>query len=326
MKCNFHLSFLFISIFLFASCQDYEDAKPPSSSREGEVLVLMPDKLWESAAGDSLKNFLLQPVEGLGQYEALFRVAQIEKKEFSNTLKIYRNVIVIHLNDNSHTDNALTVQFDKWAKPQITLNLYAYDETELITNIVRYGNSITAYLNKEELKRKTSSYKNLADKKIQSNLNDKFNLNVAIPRGYKWSLDDDNFVWIRNETMRTSQSIWIHKQKFEAEDLTPKKIIENRNVVVKKYIPGDAEGSYMKTAGSEFLTFDRVKLNDIEVVRTKGLWDLEGDFMGGPFINYSFVLNENLITIEGFVYAPGKPKHSLIKQLNAIINSLEIIP
>ena len=82
----------------------------------------------------------------------------------------------------------------------------------------------------------------------------------------------------------------------------------------------------MKTAGSEFLTFDRVKLNDIEVVRTKGLWDLEGDFMGGPFINYSFVLNENLITIEGFVYAPGKPKHSLIKQLNAIINSLEIIP
>ena len=185
MKYRFHLSFLFIPIFLLISCQEFENAKPPSSSREGEVLVLMPDKFWETAAGDSLKNFLLQPVEGLGQYEALFRVAQIEKKEFSNTLKIYRNIIEIHLNDNSHKDNALTVQNDKWAKPQITLNLYAFDEAELITNIVKYGNSITSYLIKAELKRKIPAYKNLADKKIQDKLNNKFNLNVAIPRGYK---------------------------------------------------------------------------------------------------------------------------------------------
>lgn len=326
MKFRFHLYYFFIPFFLFISCREFNEAKPPSSSREGEVLVIIPDNLWNTAAGDSLKKFLLQPVEGLGQYEALFRVSQIEKKEFSNTLKIYRNVIEIHLNDNSHSENALTVQFDKWAKPQIALNLYAFDEAELITNIEKYGNSITSYLNKAELKRKISSYKNLADKNIQSKLDTKFNLNVAIPRGYKWSFDDDNFVWIRNETSRTSQSIWLHKKKPETDDLTPKKIIERRNAIVKKYIPGDAEGSYMKTAGEEFLTFTQVKLNQIDAVRTNGLWDLEGDYMGGPFVNYSFIHNENLITIEGFVYGPGKPKHTLLKQLDAIINSLEVSP
>lgn len=326
MICNYQLPVFFLSIFLFLSCQDINNNKPSSASREGEILVLMPDALWEGSAGDSLRNLLSQPVTGLNSFEPLFRVVQIEKKELGNTLKLYRNVLIIHSNDNGHSEKPLTAQFDKWAKPQIVLNLYAFTDDELINNISKYGKTITAYYSKEELKRKTSSYKNLADKRIQNKLNNLFGLNVAIPKGYKWGFNDDHFAWIRNETSKTGQSITIHQRELPSEEIRPSLIIENRNQISQKYIPGSEEGSYMKTAGEEFLVFDRVKLANKEAIRTKGLWDVEGDYMGGPFISYTFAHKNKLITIEGFVYAPGKSKHTYIKQLNAIINTLELMP
>ncbi|MBT8194941.1 MAG: DUF4837 family protein [Bacteroidia bacterium] len=326
MICNYQLPVLFLSFFLFLSCQDINNNKPSSASREGEVLVIVPDALWEGQVGDSLRQILAQPVTGLSSYEPLYKVIQIERSELGNTLKLYRNVLIIHNNDNGHLDKPLTAQFDKWAKPQIVLNLYGISNESLLKNIAKYGKTITSYYSKEELKRKTRSYKNLADKRIQSKLNELFNLNVAIPKGYKWSFNNDEIAWIRNETNKTGQSIIIYKQAVPEEEITPRFIIDSRNAFSKKYIPGSEEGSYMKTAGEEFLVFDQVKLAGIDAIRTKGLWDVAGDYMGGPFISYTFQHQDQLITIEGFVYAPGKSKYAYVKQLNAIINTLELRP
>jgi len=49
-----------------------------------------------------------------------------------------------------------------------------------------------------------------------------------------------------------------------------------------------------------------------------------GDFMGGPFINYTMVdqRHQRVVTIDGYVYYPSKDKKNLLRQLEALIYTL----
>jgi hypothetical protein len=61
-------------------------------------------------------------------------------------------------------------------------------------------------------------------------------------------------------------------------------------------------------------------------IETRGLWMVEGDFMGGPFLNYTIFdeKNNRVITAEGFVYAAGTKKRNYVFEMEAIIKSLEL--
>ena len=96
---------------------------------------------------------------------------------------------------------------------------------------------------------------------------------------------------------------------------------------MKQYIPGPSNGSYMKTDQEYFPPESRV-IGDFATdyaVKTAGLWMLENDFMGGPFLSYSFVdpKNQELITLCGYVYQPNKKKRDLLRQLEAIMYSVD---
>jgi hypothetical protein len=53
----------------------------------------------------------------------------------------------------------------------------------------------------------------------------------------------------------------------------------------------------------------------------RGLWEMENDMMGGPFISYSQVdtLKNLVVVAEGFVYAPKKEKRELIREMEAAL-------
>ncbi len=61
-------------------------------------------------------------------------------------------------------------------------------------------------------------------------------------------------------------------------------------------------------------------------METRGVWNVVGDFMAGPFLSYTVVDERHgrLITLEGYVYAPNKPKRDYLRQMEAILYSLEI--
>jgi hypothetical protein len=56
----------------------------------------------------------------------------------------------------------------------------------------------------------------------------------------------------------------------------------------------------------------------------RGLWNMEGDFMGGPFISLS-TYDENkkqILTIEGQVFAPKFDKREYLREMEAVLFSL----
>ncbi|MCB0408861.1 MAG: DUF4837 family protein [Flavobacteriales bacterium] len=56
------------------------------------------------------------------------------------------------------------------------------------------------------------------------------------------------------------------------------------------------------------------------------MWYVKGDFMGGPFINYTFVdeKRNKVISIDGYVYAPRFDKREYLRELEALIRSIKL--
>ena len=63
----------------------------------------------------------------------------------------------------------------------------------------------------------------------------------------------------------------------------------------------------------------------IPVLSEKGLWEMKGDAMGGPYAMRRIRLRKtgDEIIIIGFVYAPEMKKKILIKQLEAAISTIK---
>ena len=58
----------------------------------------------------------------------------------------------------------------------------------------------------------------------------------------------------------------------------------------------------------------------------RGLWEMENDMMGGPFVSYSQVdTAKNIVVVtEGFIYAPEKRKRDYIREMEAALQTLEM--
>jgi len=62
-------------------------------------------------------------------------------------------------------------------------------------------------------------------------------------------------------------------------------------------------------------------------MKTRGLWKMENDFMGGSFVNLTIwdEANQRSVSVDGFVYAPGKDKRNYMMELEAMVQSLQFV-
>ena len=96
--------------------------------------------------------------------------------------------------------------------------------------------------------------------------------------------------------------------------------------VSKTFVPGRIEETYMITEKAYLPVFKRTFIKKFEAFETRGTWEVQGDFMGGPFINYLVKdsINKRTLYIEGFVFSPSQRKRDNIIELEAIIKTLKI--
>jgi len=61
-------------------------------------------------------------------------------------------------------------------------------------------------------------------------------------------------------------------------------------------------------------------------MEARGFWEMKNDMMGGPFVSHSTVdtVNNRVIVVEGFVYAPEKMKRTMIRRLESALYTLRL--
>jgi len=300
---------------------------PNISGGAGEVLVVMDKFLWEGQAGERLKDILKEEFPGLPQSEPLFDVTQITAASLDNFFKFHRSIVLVTINETLENPG---VRYRKnvWARPQIMVQVEATNSDELEKILEVNADRIQNFLVQFDRQRLTDSYKASKDLEIQKMMAENHHIRLGIPRGYNIDVSTDNYSSVSIETPDYSQV--IHAFEYPADSLTALqsgKLLEHRNAFTRKYVKGPDDTSYMTTSMVYPPIFYDLRRDGMNIVETRGLWELEGGFMGGPFISHSVFddKRDRVVTVEGYVYYPNEKKRTKIKQLEAIIYSLEII-
>ncbi len=299
---------------------------PNVAGAAGEVLVVMDNFNWKNNAGNILRNTLEQEYPGLPQAEPIFDVIHITRGAFDNLFEMHRTIMLVAV--GSEVDEA-SIRYSEnvWARPQLVIRIEAPDSYALEELIEKEKGNILQNILAYDRKRLQDVYNDSKDTEIRD-ISSKYNISLSIPRGYNIDFSTDDFASISIETPRSSQVLFIYQYPYEGDfSLNTEYIIEKRNEFLRKYTEGTRTGSYLTTATLyPPLAYD-VKKNGQDIVEVRGLWELKNGYMGGPFISHSVhdQARNMVVVVEGYVYNPSGKKRNMMRQLEAIVYSMNLI-
>lgn len=309
----------------FWSCNEKEKKYKPGSIGSAYELVLVCDNArWEGALGDTLRSILLEPVEHINSYEPIFDVYRIIN--LTDLHRKNRNIMVVTV-DPEYTEPFLVAQYDVYAQPQIVINLAGPDNETVISYISEYRENLTNTLEAAERDRDMNYNRQHGDKNIPREIYDKFGVEVELPYGYKVRNTLDDFMWISFEYPTASQGVIIYSYPYtDRENFTVDSLLYYRNKFTA-LIPGENPGSHMTTYTYEDYKPELTHLrldNGRYWAEMRGFWDVEGDYMGGPFVSYSTLDTDTrrVVTFDFYVFSPDKPKRNYLRQLEHLIYAI----
>ena len=305
---------LFFLITTLSCSDNQQKLLPASSGNINNISVVINDELWEGAVGEVIRENFGRPIYGLPQIEPIFSLSHIPSKVFSGFATKSRTILKIDVSENEGVFNFKNT----YASPQRIIQITANSPDKIIEIINENLNSIysTMYFNEIQEKQRRIS-KNL--NKTQT-IKNNTGVSLRFPSAYRVAKADTNFVWIRRDIETGSVNLFIQRQRNQTEQ----SIIEKRDSISKIYIPGPVENTYMSTDLIYTPNTQQINVGGKQVFETRGLWEIEGQFMAGPFLNFQIKLgDDDFIMLDGFVYSPGSTKREYIFELEAIMRSLK---
>ncbi len=324
-RITFYLSLLLVMLAV-TSCKG--DGKglftPTSSGNPYEVLVVIDKALWEDPAGRALYNVLDTDVPGLPQPERSFRISQVVPDRFDRMYKIFRNIIRVEISD-IYTQPKLKYTRDVYASPQMIMTIQAPNKQEFGLYVEKNAQVIIDFFTKTEMNREIADLKENYNELIGTKVASKFDCGINIPMGMEKYKDGENFLWASNDGA-TSVNFVIYSYPYTDKDtFTKDYFIHKRDSVMKINIPGEREGMYMAT-DARYVDVKNISVKGEYAFEARGLWQMENDIMGGPFVSHARVdrANGRVVVVEGFIFAPQKMKRDLMRKLEAALYTLRL--
>lgn len=317
---------LFIAVFL-TSCEDNPKENKvvlnDSSGRINNLSVIIPNEMWSGDVGEALRTHFASPVEGLPQEEPLFSMNQMPPEAFSGFVRKNRLYLKVQLGDTSQ----VTVANDAYARPQTGVVITGESKEDIISLIEENAEKIiNLYKETEITERQRRIKKSLLNDK---SLEQKMGVSLNIPSAYRFAKQEDDFFWIRKDIPNGSMEILVYEvpiNVIQKDTNIIGNIIKMRDSIGKEHIPGRLDGTYMITEEAYAPYLFKSQIDGKFAWESKGTWDVKGDFMGGPFLNYAVLDKENdrFLILEGFAFAPSAQKRDNMQELEAILKSAKL--
>lgn len=317
-----HLLLLLISTLLLASCSESKSKGPNSTGRGSEIIVVCTKTQWNGPLGDTVRAVFMRNMEGLPEAEPEFTLINIPEKDFSKFLQTHRNVLVIDIKPAFKKSKVETLK-NVWSHPQRVVKVIAGSDTAFFALFAKHSEAVKELFNQSERARYSAQNALSRNLVVEKLLADEFGIRMIVSKDFYQAKKMTDFVWLRSETTANSLGLMIYTYPYkDTAQMNPFAVLAERNRYTKLYIPGPLEGSYM-TIEKEFYppVSRKILFKEMFALETRGLWKTEGDFMGGPFINYTIVdaPRQRIIVFDGYVYYPNKSKRNYIRQLESII-------
>lgn len=310
---------LLLVFIIFCGCkEDNTNLLPTSSGNLNEISVALSDELWKGQVGNTLKESFSKPIYGLPQREPMFSLRHIPIRIFSGFVTKNRTIIKVQKSKKTQT----LVQYNKYATPQLVIQFFGPNAKEIINLIKKDSDSMISLINKLEVNEKQRRIKKSLLKSLDLKTN--FKVDLKVPSVYRVAKSTNDFVWLRKDTNSGSLNLMVYDDS--SKDRQKNNYIKVRDSISRLHIPGPVDNTNMNVDKGYIVKSKEGVINNTRYKEYRGMWEVKGQFMAGPFIGYEFedTKNQRKIYVDGFVYAPSLKKRSYIFELESIIKSIII--
>lgn len=327
MKTPRYQVFTIIFLLFLLSCNEPEQRIARSVGATGEILVVSQNDLqWDGQIGDSVRAFFGQDQYGLPQSEPIFKLSEIKIDKLSEMFKKHRNLFVIEINPKL-SEAQVETRSDLWAKPQRVVKISAPNAESWAEAFAKNKEGFLLLYNQTERERLLNIFRPTAKADLMEEVYKTFQMKMLIPEGFYVAKQLPGFMWLRKETNDMSQGFILYQRPYrDTADFSLNKFVKVRDSLLFQYVPGPSDGSFM-TTDKEFVKPKLVKTTHFVTdfaTEVRGMWNVTGDFMAGPYLSYTFVnpASQQLVTAEGYIYYPNKDKRDQLRQLEALLHSI----
>ena len=326
MKKTTALLLLLSALSVLVSCSRNPKALLPNvSGKAGEVIVVIDRDNWEGNLGNAVRDILATDCPYLAQKEPLFTLSNVTPGGFADLFKVHRNILIFNI-DAQIQEEGIVYRNDVWAHPQCVIQVNAADGEGAFRLLTENAERVTASIEQAERDRIIANSKLYEEASLAKDVTEMIGGSPHFPSGYKLKKKTDDFIWIADEKQYTLQGVFIYKYPAaENENFTEENIIAHRNAFLQENVPGMFDNTWMTTSDIVTPTVEFIKFRGHQFAQTRGFWEVHNDFMGGPFVSHSFYGEgaQDIIVIEGWVYAPRYDKRQYLRQVESIVYSFE---
>ncbi|MEM9928344.1 MAG: DUF4837 family protein [Bacteroidota bacterium] len=345
-----------LGLSIFSCRSDFGSNLSPTPAAFGKInslYVIADSTLWMDGARDSVAFFFESPYLILPQPEPIFDVRHIEpinlreeppfqqlrnyivladlSQEWSPTTKM----VLEDLNDAKiqqvkEEGFGTAVARNKWATGQQLIYLMGKNHEELMTGMsTSYPAVVKRIADRENERIKVTTYFQGINRKLGEEVRQRSGAMMDVPGGYDLvPVDAENFAWLRKKTKGGSLNIMATRVPYEDQSQLSKEGLKAiRDQVGKEYFATTLDSTFMKINDKDLPLFvEPMELNGTYALEGRGIWEMENDFLGGPFVSY--LINDEadrqLVLIDGFVLAPGRKKRELMEELVQVLKTAEV--
>ena len=327
MKSKFIFLFsIFLGAVVLQSCSgDGQVLHKNITGKASELVVVISKDSWDGSTGKLIRETIAQSQLGLPQDEPIFDVIDVPPAAFKSIFKSTRNIIQTSISLNVKNEG-ISFKDDVWAYPQATVQIQAKSAESFEEIFNENKNKILSYFIAAEKERLTMNYKKFYEKGVYNVLNRDFGLTMKVPPGFAIAEQKEDFIWFKYETPEISQGIVVYTIPYSSDStFTVNYLLPVRDKILKTNIPGPTKGSYMTTEKRFEQVYNIFEHNKNYASEMRGLWRVENDFMGGPYVSLAALdaSNQRVVVAFGYVYAPSKDKRNFLRQVEAMIYSMK---
>lgn len=320
---------LCLVVMLATACNDADTGLPKSAGRPSEVLLV-------GDVDSIVAKALTADIVALPQPEPMFDIktngkANIKKNGKTNgktngkgsngsdaqdalnaVSRLERNIVVVNIDPTLFTRTAVRYERNVFAAPQIIVYVNTPSAQALKSDIGRCH--IDRLLLQNELTAHAERLKRHHEKGVEDDIKRMFGCSMTIPKGMRVNVRGQQFVWISDNNPTKMSNICLYTS-------------ENRDSVMRINLKGETDSMFMTTVGGSVVTTTGTSRDNMSTTLRRGLWQMQGDAMGGPFMSRTIHMpHGKTIVAEAFVFAPGEQKRDIMRRLEASVQTLRPLP
>jgi hypothetical protein len=248
---------------------------------------------------------------------------------FTELFQKHRNIFIVEF-DQGLSSVKTEAKKNVWSQPQIVIQVKAPNPEAFAEELRKKGASFFNLVRQTEYARLEKAYKSAPATVSENKIRKKFNIDLDIPLGFNVVLDEPDFLWMKRDAGKYDQGIFIYRRPYlSMNQLNYENIILLRDTLTRQYVPGPLEGSSHMSVELLFPPVSKdVNIKGNFAVEMRGEWKVEGDMMGGPFVNYTVIdtVRNQMICMDGYVYNPGGDKRDALIHVEGIFHTLRFVP